>query len=247
MREWVGLVRSYVVYWRPGRQRALLRLYAPFVHDGDLVFDIGAHLGDRAVAFATLGAHVIALEPQPHIARWLRRLTRRHNRITVRTEAVGAAAGSARLAVSARHPTVSTLSTAWRESVARETAGFENVRWESSVEVPVVTLDQLIAFHGRPSFCKIDVEGFEAEVLAGLSQPIPALSVEFVAGQLAVAVTCVRRLTELGPYAFNVVLGEKRRFAFDEWMDRETMIAWLMAGADGASSGDVYARLVTAG
>ncbi|MBM4183474.1 MAG: FkbM family methyltransferase [Gemmatimonadetes bacterium] len=243
MLEWIGLARSFVVYWRPGRQRALRRLYSTFVREGDLVFDVGAHLGDRSVAFAALGARVIALEPQPHVARWLRRIVGRNDRIVVRTEAVGATPGTARLAISARHPTVSTLSEPWRTSMTRAHPGFEGVRWDESAEVAVVTLDELIRSHGRPSFCKIDVEGFEAEVLAGLNEPLPALSFEFVAGHLEVASACVRRLRELGSYRFNVVLGEGRRFAFDAWMDADAVDLWLSTGAGGASSGDVYARL----
>jgi hypothetical protein len=94
-----------------------------------------------------------------------------------------------------------------------------------------------------PRFCKIDVEGWEAEALSGLSQPVPALSFEFVAGQLHVAAACVRRLTELGAYEFNVVLGERRDLAADAWRDADAMLTWLEGGADGASSGDVYARL----
>lgn len=243
MLEWIGLARSFAVYWRPGRQRALRRLYATFVCEGDVVFDVGAHLGDRSMAFAALGARVIALEPQPHVACWLRRLVRRNPRVVVRGEAVGASPGVARIAISRRHPTVSTLSSSWRTSVQEGHPGFERVRWDRSVEVPVVTLDQLIAAHGRPSFCKIDVEGYEAEVLAGLSQPVPALSVEFVSSQLEVAVACVRRLGQLGPYRFNVVLGEGRRFALDDWVTSEAMEAWLSSGAGEASSGDVYAKL----
>ena len=54
MRTWIGLARSLFVYWRPGRQRGLRRLYAPFVCAGDLVFDVGAHLGDRSAAFAAI-------------------------------------------------------------------------------------------------------------------------------------------------------------------------------------------------
>jgi FkbM family methyltransferase len=241
--EWIGLLRSFVVYWRPGRQRALRRLYAPFVREGDVVFDVGAHLGDRTMAFAALGARVIALEPQPQVARWLQRIVRGHPQVVVRRDAVGAAAGTARLAISARHPTVSTLSDSWREAVGRQHPGFEGVRWDRSVEVPVVTLDALIETYGRPRFCKIDVEGFEAEVLAGLSQAVPAVSVEFVSGQLEAAAVCVRRLSALGPYLFNVVLGEGREFAFARWLDVEPMLDWLRAGAGGASSGDVYARL----
>lgn len=198
------------------------------------------------MAFAALGARVIALEPQPQVARWLQRIVRGHPRVVLRHEAVGGAPGTARLAISARHPTVSTLSASWREAMTRKNPGFEGVRWERSVEVPVVTLDGLIEVHGRPNFCKIDVEGFEAEVLAGLSHPITALSIEFVAGHLEATVACVRRLRELGPYLFNVVLGERREFAFATWMDMESMLGWLQAGAGGASSGDVYARLPTA-
>ncbi|MCH7992090.1 MAG: FkbM family methyltransferase [Gemmatimonadetes bacterium] len=241
--EWVGLIRSLIVYWRPGRQRGLRRLYAPLVHEGDLVFDVGAHLGDRAAAFAALGARVIALEPQPRIARCLRRIVGRNERITVRAEAVGAAVGRARLAISRRTPTMSTLSAAWRESLGEPTSAFRDVRWEDSVEVPVVTLDTLIEMFGRPSFCKIDVEGYEAEVLAGLSHPVPGLSVEFVSGQLDRASACINRISELGAYRFNLVLGEGRDFVFETWEGADIVLAYLAAGAGGASSGDIYARL----
>lgn len=243
MSEWIGLLRSLVVYWRPGRQRALRRLYGEFVHDGDLVFDVGAHLGDRSLAFATLGARVIALEPQPMIARWLRRMVGRDRRIVIREEAVGARPGTEHLAISRKHPTVSTLSESWRSSVADANPGFRGVRWEESVEVPVVTLDGLIESYGVPSFCKIDVEGYEAEVLAGLSRPLAGLSIEFVSGELDTAAACIRRLGELGTYRFNVVQGERRSFAFESWMSAEEALGWLRAGAGGASSGDIYARL----
>jgi FkbM family methyltransferase len=244
--EWIGLIRSLLVYWRPGRQRGLRRLYAGFVREGDLVFDVGAHLGDRSAAFAALGARVIAFEPQPRIARWLRRIVGGSERIEVRTEAVGARSGTAHLSISGRNPTVSTLSGPWRERVTTGNPGFGSVRWDRSVEVPVVTLDGLIESYGVPSFCKIDVEGHEAEVLAGLSRPVPGLSVEFVAGDLGTAAACVERLRILGPYRFNAILGEGRDFVLEGWRSAEEMLAWIADGAGGASSGDVYARIESA-
>ena len=244
--EWFGLFRSLIVYWRPGRQRALRRFYRPLVGPGDLVFDVGAHLGDRAAAFAALGARVVALEPQPQVVSWLRRLVGRNDRITVRAEAVGRSAGAAHLAISRRTPTVSTLADAWRKKLQEANPSFRWVRWDEdrSVEVPVITLDALIETYGPPRFCKIDVEGYEAEVLAGLTHPVPGVSVEFVSGSLEVAVACVRRLDELGSYEFNAVPGESRRFIFDGWVTGNCLADWLASGAGGVSSGDLYARLL---
>ena len=243
MPEWLGLLRSFVIYWRPGRQRRLRQFYQPLVGPGDLVFDIGAHLGDRTLAFATLGARVVALEPQPQLFSWLKHLVGHHARVTVRTEAVGRAVGIAQLAISRRTPTVSTLAKAWRQQIPETNPSFRHVRWDRVVDVPVTTLDALIDTYGLPNFCKIDVEGYEAEVLAGLSRQIPRMSLEFVSGSLDIAVNCIRRLNELGPYEFNAVPGEQRYFVFDRWITSNHLLEWLGAGAKSISSGDLYAQL----
>ena len=240
--RYLGLARSLLIYWRPGRQRGLQRLYAEFIGPDDLVFDIGAHLGDRTAAFQALGARVIALEPQPALFPWLKRLVGRRRGVTLLPCAAGATPGTAELAVSEATPTVSTLAHEWRRDIGERNAGFRKVRWQGRQRVPVTTLDTLIADHGLPRFCKIDVEGFEAEVLAGLTQPIAGVSVEFVAGALDVAERCVARLEELGSYQFNVIAGEQRRFTWAAWRSPAATRDWLAAGADGLASGDLYAR-----
>ena len=241
--RWLGLVRSLIIYWRPGRQRELRELYRPFVGAGDLAFDVGAHLGDRTHAFRKLGARVVALEPQPAVRRWLVLLVGRSRDVSVRAEAVGSSVGTARLALSHRTPSVSSLAEDWPNTLPERNPGFRGVRWDDSVEVSVTTLDALIEQYGLPRFCKIDVEGYEAEVLGGLSHRIPALSVEFVAGALDVAEACVRRLEALGEYEFNTVEGEERRFMSKRWLAADDMVAWLRDGGRSVSSGDVYARL----
>ena len=242
MRRWLGLVRSLIVYWRPGRQRGLRALYAPFVVRGDLVFDIGAHVGDRTAAFAGLGARVVALEPQPALLPCLRRFVGHRPGVTIVPAALGPKAGRAHLAVSDAHPTLSTLADPWREAVVKENPTFEAVRWNRSTEVEVTTMDALISEFGEPRFCKIDVEGFEADVLAGLSRPVQALSIEFVSGTLDVAEACVTRLETLGRYEYNAVPGERRDLLWSEWRTADEIRTWLGDGADGISSGDLYAR-----
>lgn len=219
-------------------------MYRPFVQPGDLVFDVGAHLGDRTRAFASLGASVVAFEPQPQLRALLIRLEARQPLVTIRSEAVGASTGDASLAISQATPTVSTMATAWRQGIGAANETFRNVQWEERVIVPTVTLDSLIAQFGMPAFCKIDVEGYEPEVLAGLSRPIPALSIEFVAGSLDGTRTCIQRLTQLGDYEYNVIPGEGRAFLFSQWLESKDLLKWLDNGAGQSSSGDVYARWI---
>lgn len=242
LKQTLGLARSLVTYWRPGRQKPLQALYRRFVGPGDLVFDIGAHMGDRTAAFAALGARVVAAEPNPHVMRWLRKLVAGHGDIVFLPLAVGSRPGRADLALSYRTPTVSSLASRWRETLKQEAPGFRNVRWERTLSVPVTTLDELIVRYGKPAFCKIDVEGFEAEVLAGLSCPIQALSFEFVAGTLDQALLCLAELERLGNYEFNAISGENRTFIHPCWQSHNQIRGWIVDGADGIPSGDIYAR-----
>ncbi len=241
VRSILGLARSMWIYRRPGRLHGLLALYRPFVPKDGLVFDIGAHLGDRTRAFRRLGARVVALEPQPSMMRWLRRFHGRDAGMILLEQAVGARPGRGRLALSETHPAVASLSQGWRAEVARRHAGFAAVRWSREIEVAITTLDELIDRHGLPDFCKIDVEGHESDVLEGLSRPLPSLSVEFVAGALPRARACIDRLEALGDYRYNAVAGEQRAFLWPEWAQPSTVRDWLAAGADGLASGDLYA------
>ncbi|GHC33779.1 hypothetical protein GCM10008094_28270 [Aidingimonas halophila] len=175
--------------------------------------------------------------------RWFNRLLGHQRDITLIAKAAGAMPGEASLSLSLATPTVSTLANRWRDTLARDNKGFRHIRWDDTVTITVTTLDTLIDEQGVPAFCKIDVEGFEDQVLAGLSRPLPALSVEFVAGALDIALTCVNRLESLGGYEYNVVAGEARRFKWHEWQTAQRVQAWLDQGADGLASGDLYARL----
>lgn len=235
----LGLARSLGLYYgNPLRNRRLARLYAPFLGPAALGFDIGAHVGNRVKCWRALGARVVAVEPQPDLLRVLSLLYGRDPAVTLVPEAVGARPGQAPLWVSDRHPTVTTLSAAWAEEVGRG-PDFRGVRWRQAGEVRVTTLDELIRRFGMPDFVKIDVEGLEGEVLAGLSRPPPALSFEYLTAARHRALACVDRLEALGEYRYNSSPGESHRLAWARWLDAAGMRAALARLTQG--SGDVYA------
>ena len=226
----------------PFRRRRLTRFYAPFIRPGDLCFDIGAHVGSRLRAWMPLGARIIAVEPQPDCMALLRRWFGQHAHITLVEQAVGAVPGIAELLISSRTPTVTTLSPAWISTVQQE-RGFAAVRWNERASVTVTTLDELIARYGLPAFCKIDVEGYELAVLKGLSQPIPALSFEYLPACLEAAQDGVAHLAKLGPYQFNWSVGEVQCLRSAQWLDAEAMLRQLNQLHSAGNSGDIYARL----
>ena len=243
LRSLPGILRSLRIYYGDRTRAAVMqRLYAEFVHQGDLVFDIGAHVGDRVRAFRRLGARVIAVEPQPALARTLRLLYGRDPMVVIEQAAVGRSSGTIELNINVENPTVSTASAEFIAAAA-DAPGWEDQRWSKRVATRMITLDEMVAAYGMPAFIKIDVEGFEAEALAGLTRPPAALSFEFTLIQREVGHACIERCRELGCTRFNAALGESQKFEHADWIDADAIARWLTALPIEANSGDIYARL----
>lgn len=234
--------RSLRLYHAPERQPLLDGFYRRFLAPGGLAFDVGCHVGDRAASFARIGARVVAVEPQPRLARALRLMFRKVPGFTLVQGLIGASEGEAVLRLNSANPTVATASAEFI-AAADGAPGWEGQVWDAQIALPRTTLDALIARHGLPDFVKIDVEGWEAEVLAGLSRPPGALSFEFTTIQRGVAYQSLERLTALGFAHFNACLGESMRWEFPRAVDAAAMAAWLRALPAEANSGDVYAAL----
>jgi FkbM family methyltransferase len=226
-------------YGDPVRDAAMDEFYAGFVRPGDLVFDIGAHVGDRVASFRRLGASVVAVEPQPVCVQALRRIFSGDDRVAVVEAACADRIGTLKLRINSANPTVSTVSAHFPQA-ARGAAGWENERWDTTTAVASTTLDALIDDYGAPAFTKIDVEGFEDAVLAGLHSALPALSFEFTTIERLLPRRCLDRLCALGFRRFNLALGDTMSLALRDWLRADEMAAHLGALPHETNSGDVY-------
>src|SRR5260370_1887903 len=216
------------------------RFYAQFVQPGDMVFDVGAHVGARMAAFRGLRARVVEVEPQRGLVRRLKLLYGRDRAVVIEPVAVGREAGMAAFSLNVDNPTVSTASEAFRRA-ADGTPGWEGQAWTTTIEVPVTTLDTLVFRHGAAAFIKIDVEGSEADAVAGLSCPCPALSFEFTTIQPGVAATCIERCAGLRNTHYNAQLGESLTLVHDVMVGATAIassVRTLPQNANSAESAD---------
>jgi FkbM family methyltransferase len=225
------------------RQQALRMraFYRQFIKPNDLVFDVGANVGNRTAIFLALGARVLAIEPQADCMAQLRARFGKHPRAAFYQGGVAAQAGELELHLSNVNAT-SSFSPEWIERL-KSRPGWEDHRWYATQRVPVTTLDTLIAQHGLPAFIKIDVEGYELPVLQGLSQPVAALSFEYSPELLSAAAACMARLQALGNYEFNAVYRETFVFMLPSWTTAAAVEHLLENHPSKHRSGDIYARL----
>jgi FkbM family methyltransferase len=229
-------------FWTVSEEdQARLDFYRQFVGKGSLVFDVGCNLGNRAKIFSLLGATVVGVEPQTLCAVFLRRVYRNHDNFHLEETALGAEPGEATLMVSQAHM-ISSLSPEWIESVKRS-GRFQGYKWEKSQTVRIDTLDNLIAKYGVPAFIKIDVEGFEDQVLAGLSRPVDALSIEVTPEHLKNTLECINLLSDIGCWEYQFSSGESMKFALDHWVTQEE-IARLLNERILNQFGDLYAKCI---
>ena len=235
----LGLARSRLLYHGiPFAHRRLIRFYRQFLHEGDIAFDIGSHAGNRIVAFNAIGARTVAVEPQPLFYQYLKRRFESTD-VTIVNEGIAAESGTAALHINDKNPTLSTFSDSWIEEIS-QAPGFTNARWNRTVPIKLSTLDDLIQRFGEPRFCKIDVEGFEEEVLQGLSLPLQSLSFEYLPATKQRACNCIDYLSRLGPYRFNWSEAGTMRLKLAKLIDADAMKKIIEELPLSAKSGDIY-------
>jgi FkbM family methyltransferase len=221
------------------RQR--IQFYSQFVSEGDLVFDVGANEGNRCKLFLELGCNVVAFEPQKVCVEFLHRVMAGRHRFNLAPVALGAAEMTTEMMVSDVN-VLSSLSRDWIDAT-RGSGRFASIKWDHRETVKVSTLDAAIRKFGRPGFIKIDVEGYELEVLRGLSTPVKCLSMEFTAEYLDNTLLGIDHLAGLGKIEGQISHGESMKFDLPNWVHPAALKTSLTEVPTG-SAGDVYIRFV---
>lgn len=236
MRGHDSLLKWAVAFGRAKKKRALRVLrgttadafYTRCLQRGDLAFDIGANRGAHTSAMVRRGARVVALEPQRAL---VEQLERDFPDVTVLQLAAGPEPGMATLATSSARDDLATLSGAWTQ-----TSGEPEGTWDGAEQVRVTTVDALIDQYGEPVMLKVDTEGFEDAVFAGLSVPVQHILFEVHANAPEVARRVLARLASLSHYEFRLMAWESWAFGPSASADQVlSNLPWW---------GDVYARRI---
>lgn len=178
------------------------------LNGSDVVLDVGAFLGDTALIFARGGARVIGFEPQTDA--WI--CAEFNTRTNPRIQIINAAVGCGEMVRLRENPLNGNLGTRSLEVVAGN---------------PTTKLDDFCDQYGiAPTFVKIDVEGFEPNVIAGartlLEQFHPKLLIEVYDPMLAqyglTRKDVIDPLQDLG-YWYRCAIGREEDERCDLWFE----------------------------
>lgn len=200
--------------------------YSQFLKSGELCFDVGANVGNRIEPMLQIGAKVIAVEPQKKCYEILNK--KFGDRITIVTKGLSDKEEVKEFYISDA-TTISSFSKEWIDKV-KETR-FKYYAWNKVEKVEMTTLDNLINQYGLPAFIKIDVEGYELEVLSGLTKKVKFISFEYtVPEQTDKAIACLQKLIEINPVLTgNFSVGESMQLEKNNWMNAQEMLAFIQS------------------
>lgn len=215
-------------------EHQIINYFAP----GDIYLDIGAHKGVKAQYFIDKEFKSILVEPQPECIKILNTLFKGSEIVEILQFGMGASRDILEMSINTREPALSTFSEEWK------TGRFIDSLWDTKIDVPITTLDYLISKYGSPRYIKIDVEGFELEVIKGLTHKSGIISFEFTVEFIRNAIKCISYLSSLGYSKFNLTKGEDLTFFLDKWVNKEDIILKLnkLALNDKEIWGDIYAN-----
>ena len=220
------------------RYRQELNFYSQLLQPGNLCFDVGANIGKKTEIFLKVGTSVVAFEPQPDCMTEIKaRCGNFGDKLHTCQSALGEKSGEVILHLKEESSDQASLLNDW-EGTSKD-----------SIKVPMTTLDHAIAKYGKPDYCKIDVEGYELNVLQGLTQEIPLLSFEYHLRKREIKTvhSCLDYLSQFGELWVNLIPSTSMEFAFKEWINLDKFLSVFPKGfrdREGYFYGDIFVQTI---
>jgi FkbM family methyltransferase len=224
----------YNFYWKIAGSRRIDEIAEEFkfyrklldgFRAGDLIFDIGANDGTKCGIFLKLGARVVAVDPDEQNQKVIKEKYLTY-RITPKPVVIVGKAVSDKTAVEvmwidAPGSALNTLSRKWADTLETDKERFgQNLSFARQKEIETTTLEQLMITYGQPFYVKIDVEGYERNVLSGLQRAVRYLSFEVNLPEfMPEGLECVEMLGRLasdGKFNYTIELCDGLRL--DQWV-----------------------------
>jgi len=245
------ILRLIISKYKSKEEKNLIKLrkhfYSQFIDsDDDIFFDVGANFGNRIEPIVDQGIKIIAIEPQIECVEFLNK--KYNGNITVVQKGLGEFEEVKTMYLS-NTSTLSSFSKSWIEAT-KASGRFSGYKWDKKRQISITTLDALISLYGKPKFIKIDVEGYELEVLKGLSQPIEYISFEYAMPEAKETIlNCIDRIVEISPknqVQFNYSVREDLKWALKQWINPQQMKEVVYSHKFAESKfGDVYSKIQT--
>lgn len=224
---------------KPFNYIANRNFYSQFIGANNLFFDIGANVGFKTGVFRSLGVSVVTVEPQKNCFEILFNKFGKDNKIKLVNKGISDHRGELKIKISSSTTLISTFSDKWQKD-----GRFNDFVYDGEQAVGVITFDDLVSTYGVPDFAKIDVEGYEYEVVSGLTKKIPCLSFEFTSEFFADSIKILNHLSSLGFTEFNYGQGEKMKLAYIKWISKADLMRDINSQIELDKNlwGDIYAR-----
>jgi len=243
---------AYDLYWRfadrrlidaRDREFAFYRSLLTGFRAGDLIFDIGANVGDKTGVFLGLGARVVSVEPDEANQEILRAKFLKYRMapkpVVIVGKAVSDQSAVETMWIDGPGSAVNTLSQKWADTLKTKRDTFAHahfgLEFSQCKTVETTTLEDLILAHGSPFFVKIDVEGYEVKVIRGLKRPVPFLSFEInLPAFRQEGLECVRQLEGLAPDGEFSYAHDLQGGGMGEWLGSQEFSKVVEQCPDGA-------------